>query len=192
MFVVGWAGLGGGWLRLGARRLGFEVVGSRTSCRLRVAVVSRGSASTCGVWGACGGGGPTRRLKSEGRSVDFLVCGRRDRRPEGCGEAQIRISFSIRWSLWATDCVKKNVPRPALLLRPAADHGNLAGLQREARGQLADSVFFLAIVDLEFLWADRGRVGNGLEGPLIGPIVDLGNQPKRHVVGASCWAVARK
>ena len=108
-----------------------------------------------GPWGASGG--PTRRLKSEGRS---LVCGPRSSGPipSMFRDAQIRISFSSRCSLWATVWVKKNVPNPRFFSGRQPSTTIWPGWQHQAGRQLADRLFFLAVVDLEFLkrqWLPR-------------------------------------
>ena len=64
----------------------------------------------------------------------------------------------------------------AFELGTMADDSNLAGRETKSRGKLANSFFLLAAIDHELLRTDRRRGRLGLEGPLDGPVMDLGYQ----------------
>ena len=71
-----------------------------------------------------------------------------------------------------------------LLLRPAADDGDLARLEHEVRGQVAERLLLLAVVDLELLGGVGRGVGQGLVRSLDRAVMDLGREPQRDAVAA--------
>src|SRR3954449_2258678 len=72
----------------------------------------------------------------------------------------------------------------ALLIRAAADHGDLSRLEHEARREVAEGLLLLAVVDPELLGRIRRGVGQGLIGTLDRAVVDLGSEPQRDAVAA--------
>ena len=72
----------------------------------------------------------------------------------------------------------------SLLLRPAADDGDLARLEHEVRRQVAEGLLLLAVVDPELLGGVRRGMGQGLVGSLDRAVMDLGGEPQRDAVAA--------
>ena len=70
-----------------------------------------------------------------------------------------------------------------LLLRPAADHDDLARLKAERRGKVSQCLLLLPVVDLELLRSIGRGVGHGLIGALDRTMMDLGREPERDSAG---------
>src|SRR5258708_5824822 len=69
------------------------------------------------------------------------------------------------------------------LLGPAADHGDLARLQDQGGGQVAEGLLLLAILEHEPLRGIAPGVRHRAEGVLDRAEVDLGDEPQRHAGG---------
>ena len=104
--------------------------------------------------------------------------------PSWFREAQRRTSFWRFWSPWFSAGGEQEGAQAPLLLRPAADDGDLSRLEHEVRRQVAEGLLLLAVVDPELLGGVRRGVGQGLVGSLDRAVMDLGGEPQRDAVAA--------